>query len=76
MSKKLVFINILIIRKNIYFYTPCMNQKHIYQPSEGEDANRLCEELTELIHKNPDFLKKVPSDFFDKIAEILWKMRL
>lgn len=53
-----------------------MNQKHIYQPSEGEDANRLCEELTELIHKNPDFFKKVPSDFFDKIAEILWKMRL
>lgn len=69
-------MNILIISSYIYFYTPYMNQKHIYQSSKGEDANRLCEELTELIHRNPDFLKKVPSDFFDKIAEILWKMRV
>lgn len=59
-------------------------------PSEGEEANRICEEIAIFNHKNPNFFNKnpnslnenpdllsaVPAEFIKRIAEILGKMKI
>lgn len=47
-----------------------------YQPSECEDANRLCEFLVEINHKNPDFFRDVSPIFLKRITEILGSMKV
>lgn len=52
------------------------NNNMPYIPSDGEDANRICEELALFNNKKPNFLKEVPADFIKRIAEILGQMRV
>lgn len=54
-----------------------MNNDNVaYVPSQGEEANRICEEIAIFHHKNPNFLNEIPAEFIKRIAEILGKMKI